>query len=124
MDAPATTAAPATADLSADTPAPTVTPTPAPINPTAAQLSIIDCHICVRMNRRKPAWKQITPSKMCILCVREYCSMHAAPGNEVRGHDVCEINHETYYRKHRHRWIEGVFATLEDWKQDWSDGSF
>jgi hypothetical protein len=49
--------------------------------------------------------------------------MHAAPGNEVRGHDVCEINHETYHRKHRHRWIEGVFATLEDWEMDVVDES-
>ena len=118
MDALSTTAALATTDLPVDMPALTVTPTAAPTNPTAAQVSTIDCHICVCMNRRKPAWKQAGPSKMCVLCVRQYCTVHAAPVDKVGGEDVCEINHETYYWKHEARWGEGVHATLYDRKCD------
>ncbi|OBT86684.1 hypothetical protein VE02_04620 [Pseudogymnoascus sp. 03VT05] len=85
MDAPATTVAPTMNDLPADTTTLTVTPTAAPIIPTAAQVSTIECHICICINTRKPTWKQPGPSKMCLLCVRQYCTAHAAPADKVGG---------------------------------------
>lgn len=113
MDALATSATPAMIDLPANTPTPTMAQTPDPTNPALPKVSIIDCHICVCMSIRRPAWEQPGPSKMCVLCVRQYCSMHAASANEVGGKDVCEIKHQMYYRKHPQRWANGVLPTLD-----------
>lgn len=41
----------------------------------------------------------------CLLCNRNFCEKHK--GKEE---DVCEVNHETYYRNHRH--IPGIFPDL------------
>ncbi|KFX97234.1 hypothetical protein V495_05212 [Pseudogymnoascus sp. VKM F-4514 (FW-929)] len=121
METPTAAAVPTTTNLPVETPAPTATnlltdnPTPTPTTtiPTA-QAPKLRCHICIQMQIRRPLWTQPGPTKECLLCVRQYCSKHAAPSEEVRGEEVCEINHKAYYRKHPQRWIEGVVATLED----------
>ncbi len=64
------------------------------------------------MHERKPAHCQKGPSKFCVLCRRFYCQIHRATKGPEADADVCEINHTTYYRNHRHS-EEGIFPTLE-----------
>lgn len=58
------------------------------------QPSIIDCHICTSMAETK-VHDQVGDCAVCLLCDRPYCERHK--GEEM---DVCEINHNTYYRRH------------------------
>ena len=64
-----------------------------------------DCHVCIRMDERKPCL-QTGDSALCLLCNRVYCERHK--GKED---DVCEINHVKYYTKHQG--LSGVFPSME-----------
>lgn len=116
MDAPATTATAAPSKLPADTP----TPTSTAATLYAAQASMPRCHVCTRMERRRPTLKQAGPSKMCVLCKRSYCHDHAAPPSVEAEADACEVNHETYFENHR---MKGIYPTLESWQREgWVPG--
>ncbi|KAL4876209.1 hypothetical protein BJY04DRAFT_200356 [Aspergillus karnatakaensis] len=70
------------------------------------------CHVHDRMRLRKPHLKDTLPIQLCVLCNRHFCVDHK--GKED---GVCEINHETYY--HKHRGIQKyLYRTYEDWKND------
>lgn len=57
------------------------------------------CYICQKMQDRKPAWRQTGGTNICKLCDNHYCDTHK---NHNIDH-VCEMNHDTYCRKQRHR---------------------
>ena len=57
------------------------------------------CYICQKMQDRKPAWRQEGGTNICKLCDNHYCNTHK---NHNIDH-VCEMNHDTYCRKQRHR---------------------
>jgi len=46
--------------------------------------------------------------KSCLLCRRDFCARHRSETE-----DVCQINHETYYAKHRLS-VERIYPSLED----------
>ncbi|PYH55236.1 uncharacterized protein BO96DRAFT_79749 [Aspergillus niger CBS 101883] len=70
------------------------------------------CHIHDRMRLRKPHLQDTLPIQLCVLCNRSFCAAHK--GKED---NVCEINHETYYRNHPAT-REYLYRTYEDWKKD------
>ena len=72
-----------------------------------------ECHICIKMQERKPAWRQTGPSKYCILCKEAYCQAHRASKGPEMEADVCEINHVIYYRNHL-QWRMEIFPTLKE----------
>jgi hypothetical protein len=67
------------------------------------------------MRLRKPHLKDSLPTKICLLCERAFCVDHK--GKEE---DVCEINHETYYRNHPAA-QEYLYRKYEDWQRDGED---
>lgn len=69
------------------------------------------CHICLRMAHRKPSWRQHGLAKTCLLYNNEFCPLHK--GKEG---GVCEINHQTYYRKAKHHILHApriIYPSLE-----------
>jgi hypothetical protein len=56
------------------------------------------CFVCKRM--RENNWKRRIVSvgqiKHCVLCQRHYCEHQSNEEN------ICEVNHNTYFRNHRH----------------------
>lgn len=71
------------------------------------------CFICQRMAARNPTKHRHLRSdpksyqtEHCVLCSRDFCEAHKS-----KDESVCEINHETYYIKHRQ--IHGIFPSLE-----------
>jgi hypothetical protein len=70
---------------------------------------VMHCYICVRMRESRPQkhGSLVSDGKMhtCLLCSRDFCDKHS-------GHDkdVCETNHDTYYRNHRH--LQAVYPSL------------
>jgi hypothetical protein len=64
------------------------------------------------MRLRNPHLQDKFPTKICHLCGRPFCDDHK--GKED---DVCEINHETYYRNHPEL-QEYLFRTYEDWLEE------
>jgi hypothetical protein len=78
---------------------------------------LTDCHICLKMQDRKPSHQQIGASTQCVLCDRPYCQAHKATTGREAEQDVCEINHRTYYENHK-RLVEFprcIFPNLETW---------
>ncbi|OWT43074.1 hypothetical protein VFPPC_17750 [Pochonia chlamydosporia 170] len=71
-----------------------------------------DCHVCLSMRTRKPSHVQEGLSKTCILCCRLYCPNHAATNGPANDNNVCEINHQTYYRNHRQQSKADIFPSL------------
>lgn len=67
------------------------------------------CHVCAKMRRTRPEKHSSLVSggiiRRCLLCCRDYCDGHN--GHEE---DVCEINHETYFRDHRN--LEDVYPSM------------
>ncbi|XPS75419.1 hypothetical protein M3J09_007506 [Ascochyta lentis] len=59
----------------------------------------LTCFICNQMRTRNPTRHgddaTIGSITICLLCNRQFCESHK--GNPDA---VCEINHETYFRKH------------------------
>jgi len=47
----------------------------------------------------------------CLLCKRDYCEKHSAADGGLKS-GVCEINHETYCR--RHPWKTGIYPTVRE----------
>lgn len=75
-------------------------------------MALSTCHICTNMSnegRRHPG--SPAGAESCRLCKRAYCLAHKSTTTTSK--DVCEINHNTYRRKHPAE-IQGwnVFATL------------
>ncbi|PVH70652.1 hypothetical protein DL98DRAFT_521501 [Cadophora sp. DSE1049] len=62
------------------------------------------------MRLKKPHLKDNPPTQLCLLCDRAFCVDHK--GKEE---DVCEINHETYYRNHPAA-QKYLYRTYEDWE--------
>ncbi|GAB7340518.1 hypothetical protein MBLNU457_6938t1 [Dothideomycetes sp. NU457] len=90
--------------------------TPSPSSSTSASSSL-PCHICTQMSLHRirqnlPSSVLLSaPSWTCTLCRRPYCATHSSPSWA----GVCEINHETYARRHPGR--KGVWGSvaLRDW---------
>jgi len=79
----------------------------------------MDCYVCIQMIEHKPQWAQDGPSKLCLLCDNLFCAKHKG-----KDEGVCEINHETYYRRLDHRELHApveVFPTLEKWRERFGD---
>lgn len=74
--------------------------------------SIGPCHIHDKMRSRKPDLKDKLPNQLCLLYDRPFCIDHKGIEN-----GICEINHETYYRRHP-ALQENIYRTYEDWKKD------
>jgi len=71
--------------------------------------SKIECNVCKKMLSRQRTPKYFkTPERICILCNKTYCDAYKSALEE----NVCEINHETYYRKH-FRKKNNIFYSLE-----------
>lgn len=64
------------------------------------------------MRTRRPSLVQEGPSITCILCCRLYCPTHAAINGTVNYENVCEINHETYYKNHKYQSQAEIFPSL------------
>jgi hypothetical protein len=67
------------------------------------------------MRLRKPDLKDNLPTLLCLLCNRPFCVDHKG---EKDG--VCEINHETYYRKHPAA-QKYLHRTYEDYERDYEE---
>ena len=61
--------------------------------------SDITCYVCLQMLQRKPSWQQSGSTKICLLCNNDYCDDHKSKDET----GACEINHQTYCSKERHR---------------------
>lgn len=71
----------------------------------------INCDICKRMLSRQRTVKYFKdPERVCILCNKIYCDGHKS--KIYQENDICEINHETYYRKHYQK-ENNIFSSLE-----------
>lgn len=70
------------------------------------------CRICTRMQIRKPLWAQSGPSFLCLLCSHPFCSRHCSRLPSLAA-DICEINHETYYKRKWNKYPGKVFRSLE-----------
>lgn len=71
------------------------------------------CFICNQMARGNPIKHgnllndpKSYETEHCVLCSRDFCQAHKS-----KDESVCEINHHTYYIKHRQ--IPGLFPSLE-----------
>jgi len=51
------------------------------------------------LKQRKPSLKQEGPAQKCLLCNNDYCDEHKSASVTL----TCEINHETYCSKERHK---------------------
>lgn len=75
------------------------------------------CYICLRMQKRKPDWRQEGGSYGCKLCNNDYCNKHAHP--DIDG--VCEMNHETYCSKADHKALHApviIFRNMAE-REEW-----
>lgn len=67
------------------------------------------CHVCTKMrkSRSQKHSSLVSGSKIrtCLLCCRDFCNKHNGPEE-----NVCEINHETYFRNHKD--FEDVYPSM------------
>lgn len=54
----------------------------------------------------------------CILRCRLYCSIHASKDIALVDKRVCEINYETYYKKHRGTKEEPLYMSIDHLLRD------
>lgn len=79
----------------------------------------MDCYVCIQVAQRQPQLPQYGPSKLCLLCDNLFCAKHKG-----KDEGVCEINHETYYRRLDHRELHApveIFPTLEKLRERFGD---
>jgi hypothetical protein len=71
----------------------------------------LPCYICDQMHSRKPDkhgnLQTSGSTQTCVLCNRDFCEVHKGTSDRV-----CEINHITYFAKHRN--LTNIYATIDD----------
>jgi len=77
--------------------------------PKTAREPELPCFVCQKMRKGNPNRHRLLVSageiRNCLLCSRDFCEMHVS-----KSWAVCEIDHGTYYRNHRH--LPGVYSSL------------